>query len=74
MNKEHHVEVIKKITETNIEELKAFATHLIEINQIHEAYLVTQTMNNLNVISMLVEDFLDEEFLEIQSNNKKIEK
>ena len=63
MNKEHHVEVILSITETNKDELKALATHLIEIDEIHEAYLITKTMNNLDVINKMIKDFLDDDFM-----------
>lgn len=66
MNKEHHVEIISKITEENKDELKELAKHLIDTNEIHEAYLITKTMNNLSLINTMIKDFLDDEFLEIK--------
>lgn len=64
MNKEHHIEVILKITENDKNELKELAKHLIDIDEIHEAYLITKTMNNLSLINTMIKDFLDDDFLE----------
>ena len=64
MNKEHHIEVISKITDNDKNELKELAKHLIETDEIHEAYLITKTMNDLVLINMMIKDFLDDDFLQ----------